>query len=172
MLRCMKLSCPKCSAPARPRPVLKLRCRKCGHRWSRVLAGGIAFELQRTEGDEVIGPIDRSRIREMLYAGELTGRERVRLPGSDGGWRPVAACEELSEVLELLEIQAPRDHRIQGWQSQSQPQSPKPQPLRSESQPVTTPAPTTPAPSGRPIGLILGGVVLIVIALAAFMLWS
>lgn len=164
MLPGMKLSCPKCSAPVRMRPVLKMRCRKCGHRWSRVLSGGIAFELQRTEGDEVIGPLGRSRIREMLYAGELTGRERVRLPGSEGGWRPLAACEELSEVLTMLEIQVPRDHRIQGWQSQPHQEAQKPQPIAAPEQAV-------PAPAGRPIGLIVGGVVLVIVAvIAALML--
>ena len=158
MLPVMKLSCPECSAPVRKRPVLKMRCRKCGHRWSRVLEGSIAFELQRTEGDQVIGPLVRSRIREMLYSGELTGRERVRLPGSDGGWKPLAACEELSEILVMLDIQIPRDHRIQGWQSQpSRDASPKP---------VEKPVPE-PAPTGRPVGLIVGVVVLLIAAVVA-----
>ncbi len=129
-----------------------------------MLEGGIAFELQRTEGDEVIGPLGRSRIREMLYAGELTGRERVRLPGAEGGWMPLAACEELSEVLTMLEIQVPRDQRIQGWQSQPhQEESPKPQP-------IAVPEPAAPAPTGRPVVLIVGGVVLLIIVIAALML--
>ncbi|MDG1481386.1 MAG: hypothetical protein P8R54_17460 [Myxococcota bacterium] len=137
-----------------------MRCRKCGHRWSRVLEGSIAFELQRTEGDQVIGPLVRSQIREMLYSGTLTGRERVRLPGSEGGWKPLAACEELSEILVLLDIQIPREHRIQGWQSQP-----------------TRPEPTAPVvaaeseSSGRPVGLIVGGVVVLIVAvIAALML--
>ncbi len=156
MLPSMKMSCPECGTPVRMRPVLKMRCRKCGHRWSRVLEGSIAFELQRTEGDKVIGPLVRSQVREMLYSGELTGKERVRLPGSDGGWSPLAACEELSDILVMLDIQAPREHRIQGWQSQ---------PIRDE--PTAPVVASESESSGRPVGLIVGGVVLLIVAVVA-----
>lgn len=130
-----------------------------------MLEGGIAFELQRTEGDETIGPLDRARIREMLYAGELTGRERVRLPGSDGGWSLLTERAEFAEVLELLEIQSPRSQRIQGWQSQAKPAS-APQPAPAP----PTPPPARPVGSKRPIALIIGVVVVVVGVLAALML--
>jgi ribosomal protein L37AE/L43A len=160
-------SCPQCGAPIRHRPVLSVRCRKCGHRWSRVLSGGVAFELQYTEGDEVVGPIGRARIREMLYAGELTGRERVRLPGSESGWRAVAACEEFSEVLELLEIQAPRDSRIQGWQSHAPPKTPpKPMPIAAPVAPARVPE----KPASRPIVLLVLMIILLIAVLFYFML--
>ena len=41
----------------------------------------IEFELQRSQGDLVEGPFDVVLLREWLYAGRLTGRERVRPVG-------------------------------------------------------------------------------------------
>ena len=166
MLPGMNMSCPSCSAPMRPRPVLDMRCRKCGHRWRRVLQGGIAFELQRTEGDEPIGPLERGRIREMLYAGALTGRERVRLPGSDGGWTPLTERDEFAEILTLLDIQAPRSRRIQGWQSQGT------RPEEKKKAPPPPPAPVAPRPPVEPekpasrAVLVIVGVVVVLVAAA------
>lgn len=136
MLPRMELTCPKCGASVQPLPVLSVRCRACGHRWQRVLEGGITFELQRVEGEAPVGPYSRTRIREMLYAGSLTGRERVRAPGSDGGWSPLTECVEFSEVLELLDIQTHRQRRIQGWQSQTSPRPAAGTPPPSAAAPV------------------------------------
>ena len=107
------------------------------------------------------GPLSRTRIREQLYAGELTGRERVRAPGSSGGWSPLTECAEFSEVLELLDIQTQRQRRIQGWQSQST--------LRPAETPERLPPPQVPArapekPTTRPI-IVLFGIVAAVIGL-------
>lgn len=163
----MELTCPNCSAPVKLRPVLNMRCRACGHRWKRVLDGGIIFDLQHAEGEAVVGPLSRARIRELLYAGSLTGRERVRAPGSDGGWSPLTECEEFSEVLELLDIQTQRERRIQGWQSQST--------VRPAEAPDPLPQPTVPVREAeksttRPIIVLLGVVVTVIGLLYGLML--
>ena len=158
-------NCPECGTSPRPRPTLAMRCRKCGHRWQRVLMGGIAFELQISEGEEAQGPFDRSRIREMIYSGVLTGRERVRLPGSDANWTLLTEQAELHEVLELLEIRSARSQRIQGWQSQA-----AEAPTRPAAAPPV-PAPRTPErPTVRPILLMMGFAVLLIAALYILML--
>ncbi len=45
-------------------------------------AAPLELELQRAQGDAIEGPYDRITLQEMLYAGRLTGEERVRAPGA------------------------------------------------------------------------------------------
>ena len=132
-----------------------------------MLTGGLAFDLQYAEGDEILGPYTRIRIRQMLYDGSLTGRERVRLLGSEGAWSMLAQREEFAEVLSLLDIQVPRTGRIQGWQSQSE----RPVAEAPELDAVPdAPRRVEETSTARPILLIFGGVALLIGVLYMLML--
>lgn len=110
-------TCPRCETKIRQRPVTEQFCPSCGHRWPRPLPLPIALEVQRAEGDEPIGIFDRTRLREMIYVGELSGRERVRVPGTLG-WRPITEQDAFSDLFTMLNISTqPSNSRIRGWKA-------------------------------------------------------
>lgn len=80
-------------------------------------AGPITFELQHAIGDAVQGPFDRITLREMIYAGRLTGDERIRIPGTSAFTR-LADRPEFAAVLAVSDRgtshPAPRSVRG-GW---------------------------------------------------------
>jgi len=112
------IPCPRCQRTVVDRPVVKYHCGHCGHRWPRVLTIPFLYEVQRSEGESAQGFFDRIQIRQQLYTGALTGRERVRPPGSDRNWTPIAQLSEFSSIFSLLDAEHRGDgQRIRGWQS-------------------------------------------------------
>lgn len=145
----MPAPCPRCQTVPRDKPVTIYVCSKCGHRWPRPLRVPTDLEVQRAEGEEPLGTFDLVSLREMLYTGTLTGRERARLPGTVG-WQPLADQPALQDLLEMLDITTPKQSRIQGWKVQKDEQSaepawPLPEPdLPNRGPPTAEPRLTTP----------------------------
>ncbi len=65
----------------------------------------------------VLGRMDRLRIRESIYSGELKGSERVRETGSE--WEPISERPEFAEVFTLIGIDvaslAVARQQVKGW---------------------------------------------------------
>jgi len=70
------------------------------------------YELQFASGDAVRGPYDVLTLREMLYAGRLTGDERVRAPSTSTYLR-LGDLPEFAQVLEITGRATRR--RTGGW---------------------------------------------------------
>ena len=118
----------------------------------------LAYQLRRVDGEEPMGPYTLSEIRQRLYTRELTGRERVRVPGHDVPWVPLTEQEAFKDIIQLLDIQVHNTSRIKGWQAKTSATEPAPAP----SEP---PAPAPPAAPARPQGSRVPLVIAIVIAL-------
>jgi hypothetical protein len=116
----------------------------------------LAYLLRRVDGEEPIGPYTRSKIRQLLYTRELSGRERVRVPGHDVPWAPLAEQEAFKDILSLLDIQVHKTSRIKGWQAMTDEDA-----LETDEQPAVPTAaaapslPQTAPPSRMPVVIAL-----------------
>lgn len=136
-------------------------------------AGAFRYHLQRTEG-EVEGPFDRFALRELLYTGGLSGRERVRPLG--GAWSKLSERPEFQDLQRFSGREEVREgeRRIQGWQRKAA--EPEASPLDEAPAPlVEAPAPPAPAPaaaSNRTLLLAIGALGLLVVLGALLLLLS
>jgi len=114
------------------------------------IPGAMSLEVQGPLG-EALGRFDLYELRQMIYAGQMTGKEVVREEGSD--WEPVYERVELLQIFELMGIDLVAirlsSQRVQGWRKDSSadekkkrttpkkkasPQSPEQQIKKSESE--------------------------------------
>ena len=100
MLSGMALLCPRCEEAADDLPSTEVICRFCNHRWLRPMPVPLAYQLRRVDGEEPMGPYTLSEIRQRLYTRELTGRERVRVPGHDVPWAPLTEQEAFKDIID------------------------------------------------------------------------
>lgn len=80
------------------------------------LPPAMELEVQGEDG-QMLGRMDRMRIRERIYAGELKGAERVRVDGEQ--WEPIGSRAEFAQVLALVGVDvaglAVARQQIKGW---------------------------------------------------------
>ncbi len=106
------------------------------------LPAGMQLEVQGEDG-QLLGRMSRIGIREQIYAGELSGVERVRLDG--GEWEPIGSRPEFTQVLALVGVDvaglAVARQQIKGWKRDASAGGDKPRP-RPQVLPRTDRAPT------------------------------
>ena len=116
----MQVTCPACQSSFPGSSGLTQTCPACMHSFEfggeSGLPGIMALELQGANG-ESLGNFDRMQLRQMIYAGELTGKEYVREPPND--WQPIHERNDLLDMFEMMGVDLVKiqlsAQRIQGW---------------------------------------------------------
>ena len=118
----MQVRCPDCGNGFAPESGYRggmLTCPACFNEFTPAANGPSPWlepEVRRANG-ELLGALDRYRVRQMIYDGQLKGTEEVRIPGES--WQPIAARPEFAEVLRMLGVdlgaQRISQQQLKGW---------------------------------------------------------
>ncbi len=126
----MQVSCPLCQSSFPGSSGNTQTCPACMHSFEleqgNRLPPMMALEVQGPLG-EALGCFDVMALKQKIYAGELSGREVIRIPGED--WEPIYERPELTKLFELVgvDLVAIRlsSQRIQGWRKDASAQKAK-----------------------------------------------
>jgi hypothetical protein len=130
----MQVNCPACESSFPGSSGITQVCPACMHSFELGASSGVPslmnLELQGAHG-EAMGQFDFYQIRQMIYGGEVKGKEFIREPG--GEWGPVYDRADLHGIFELVGIDLVKirlsSQRIQGWRKdESAQESPKSSP--------------------------------------------
>lgn len=116
----MQVTCPNCQSVFPAGSGNTQTCPACMHSFDSSPDDGppelMKLEIQGASG-EALGSFDLYALREMIYAGKVSGKELIRSPGE--GWEPIYERPELSSIFELVgvDVVAIRlaSQKIQGW---------------------------------------------------------
>ena len=116
----MQVVCPMCSISFPSSSGNIQTCPACMHSFElkqeQRLPSAMSLEVQGPLG-EALGRFDLYELRQMIYAGQLTGKEVVRSEGTD--WQPIYEVSELLQMFELVGIDLVAiqlsSQRVQGW---------------------------------------------------------
>lgn len=120
------VTCPNCSSTFDASESIadedELICPACMHAFVPPMPGeagmpvALFADLKGPRGEH-LGTHDRYAIRQRIYAGDLKGREQVRLAG--GAWEPIGARPEFAEVFQLIGVDLGSlrisEQQIKGW---------------------------------------------------------
>ena len=120
----MQVTCPMCSISFPSASGNTQTCPACMHAFELErkdkIPGALSLEVQGPLG-EALGRFDLYELRQMIYAGQMTGKEVVREDGGD--WEPVYERIELLQIFELMGIDLVAirlsSQRVQGWRKDS-----------------------------------------------------
>jgi len=116
----MQVTCPACQSTFPGSSGRTQTCPACMHAFEvggeSHLPGVMTLELQGANG-EALGFFDRMQLRQMIYAGTLTGKEYIRESPND--WQPIHERNDLLDMFELMGVDLVKiqlsTQKIQGW---------------------------------------------------------
>ena len=170
----MDINCPECGASFSADETAKNTCPACMFSFSTdretSLPHLMEIEVQGQNGEN-IGVMDIYKIRELIYAGRLKGKELVR-PLS-GDWIPIGDLLSLKQIFKLkgidivsVKVQA---QKIKGWKTEAKP---KPKKRRRGEKPVQVIAPRESTKVNKPKKILVPLIVTLSAIAAAVWLFS
>ena len=116
----MQVTCPNCQSTFPAGSGNTQTCPACMHSFDSSPEDGppelMKLEIQGASG-EALGSFDLYALRQMIYAGEVSGKELIRSPGE--GWEPIYERPELISMFELVGVDVVSirlaSQKIQGW---------------------------------------------------------